>query len=539
MRTLVLALAFVGCAPEEEPSVFELLPPRQQLIRLSVDLRGVHPSEEELATMDAGDVLYDDYADLWIEDPRFVDRMKEVFNQRYLVRTGQTYYDGRERGVDLDRRVLADIVANEPLALLEHVIENDLPYSTMVTAEHSMANPALAALWQMDYPRDGEGWQPATYKDGRPHAGMLSMTTIWSRYPSMGGNANRHRANAISKMFLCDDYLSRPIVLNRAAVDELTLDPENAIRANSTCQSCHSTLDPLSATLFGFFTYDDEDGIARTTYLPENEEAWRYYAGKEPAYYGRPTTDLRDLGAQLATDQRFVDCAVETVFEGLTQREITHDDWSELAPHANTFAAEGQSIKKLVASIVKSEAYRAGAVHDEATAERIATVKLTSPAQLESIVEGITGFTWTFRGRRGLSTNDRGIPVLLGGIDSQFITERTYVPSVGGVFTQERLAQAAGYHVAQNDLSPGREGEARLLKFVTAEDTPESNPDAFRGQIHQLYLEITGVPLPADAVEPDQLIALWKYQHSVEADPIRAWGSVVSAVLRDPLVLFY
>ena len=51
--------------------------------------------------------------------------------------------------------------------------------------------------------------------------------------------------------------------------------------------------------------------------------------------------------------------------------------------------------------------------------------------------------------------------------------------------------------------------------------------------------DITGVPLPLDANEPDQLMALWKYQHSVEADPVRAWGSVVSAVLRDPLVLFY
>jgi len=45
------------------------------------------------------------------------------------------------------------------------------------------------------------------------------------RYPSMGGNANRHRANAVSRTLLCDDYLARPIVLNRPAVDPLSLSP--------------------------------------------------------------------------------------------------------------------------------------------------------------------------------------------------------------------------------------------------------------------------------------------------------------------------
>ena len=66
----------------------------------------------------------------------------------------------------------------------------------MVTADHTMANPELAAYWGIDYPADGGGnWVPAHYSDGRPHAGMLTMTTTWQRYPSMGGNANRRGPN--------------------------------------------------------------------------------------------------------------------------------------------------------------------------------------------------------------------------------------------------------------------------------------------------------------------------------------------------------
>ena len=543
-NTILAALLLAGCVPEAneevEPAGYELLSPRQQLIRLSVDLRGVHPTEAELQAIEQAPVLYDQFADAWLEDERFVPRMKELFNYRFLTRTGDTYFDIGERGLDnVGREKMGDFIGDEPLALLEYIMDNDLPYSYIVTAPHSMANPQLAQMWDMHYPEDARGWQPAIYKDGRPHAGMLSMTTIWERYPSMGGNANRHRANAISKMFLCDDYLSRPIVLNRAAVDELTIDPENAIRTNASCQSCHSTLDPLSSNLFGFFNYDDDIGIDRTIYRPENEEEWRYYSGKEPAYYGRPTANLVELGEQLAQDQRFVDCAVETVFEGLTQRDVSDYDWAELQPHANTFVAEGQNIRELVRSIVKSDLYKTGNVSDPDLVERVATVKLTSPTQLESIIEDKTGYVWTFGGRPGLSTNNRGLPTLMGGIDSRFITEPTYVPSIGGVFIQERLSMAAGWHVAAHDLDPEREGPAKLLQFVTIEDTPEANPDAFEAQIRDLYLQLTGLPLAPDAKEPAELMQLWKYQYSIEADPTRAWASVVTAVLRDPTIIFY
>jgi hypothetical protein len=504
-------LLLASCTTESEEadvSAYELLSPRQQLIRLSVDLRGIHPSEAELQAVEEAPLLYDRFADEWLEDPRFIGRVKEIFNYRLLTRTGDTYFDLADRGLsNVGDRKMGDIISEEPLALLEFIIENDLPYSYMVTAPHSMANPQLAQMWDMNYPPDSRGWQPATYKDGRPHSGLLTMTTIWERYPSMGGNANRHRANAISKMMLCDDYLSRPIVLNRAAVDQLTLDPENAIAVNASCQSCHSTLDPLAGNLFGFFNYDDDLGFERTTYRPENEEEWRYYSGKEPGYYGRPTANIVELGEQIAEDQRFVDCAVETVFEGLTQRDISDEDWVELQPHANRFVQTGQNVRELVRSVVKSDEYKAARANDRDAAERVATVKLVSPSQLESIVEDKTGYKWTFGGRDGLSTNDRGLNVLMGGIDSKFIVTPTFVPSVGGVFTQERLAMSAGYYVALEDLSPGREGDARLLKFVTVEDNPEDNPDAFEAQIRELYLQLTGIPLAPEATEPAELIS--------------------------------
>jgi hypothetical protein len=119
------------------------------------------------------------------------------------------------------------------------------------------------------------------------------------------------------------------------------------------------------------------------------------------------------------------------------------------------------------------------------------------------------------------------------------ITSRSYEPGVGTVFIQERLAQSAGWSVARHDLDPDREGDAVMLRYVTADDTPTMSRKAFENQIDALYLQVTGYPLAEDAAETHNLITLWRQLHSVEGSSEAAWAGVISAVLRDPLVLTY
>lgn len=536
--TLLAVLALAGCKTEDEAAKgdFVTLSPRESLIRLSLDLRGVPPTQEELSAIEADPALYDAFVDRYLDDPRLVDQVAEIFNQRLLTRTGSTY---GLMASGYSTAQVAEAVGNEQLALVRRIVEQDLPYSEIVTADYTMANPVLATALDLDYPDGARGWEKAHYTDGREHAGILTMTTTWLRYPSAGGNANRHRANAVSKMLLCDDYLSRPIVLNRAAVDQLTVDPETAISTNASCQSCHSTLDPLAAHFYGFYMgQDDEDPIvAPTVYRPETEQGWRYQAGKAPGYYGTPTANLAELGQFIAEDGRFVDCAVETVFEGLTQRTIVDEDWSEIADHTAAFVDGELRIKPLLRSIVTTDEYRAGYVIDEKLAERMATVKTVSPQQLSNIVEHATGFRWTFGGRDLLTMQSSGVPVLLGGIDGMSMQNRSYNPSVGSVFVQKRLAIAAAWHVVNHDFDASN--EPRLFKYVTLADTPESSPEAFERQVRELYLHITGLPLADNAPEPEALTVLWRQLHSVEGSPKKAWAGVVSAVLRDPSVLTY
>ena len=110
------------------------------------------------------------------------------------------------------------------------------------------------------------------------------MSSIWLRYPS-GGNAN-HRANAVE--VLCSDYLSRLIVLT---FDQLIEDPETGISSNASCQSCHSTLDPLSA-FFGWFSYEDDDGFGELRRERTGLDAVRWRRG----LHGTPTAGLTERG---------------------------------------------------------------------------------------------------------------------------------------------------------------------------------------------------------------------------------------------------
>jgi hypothetical protein len=529
---------FSGCDTVEAPLTeaepvedgISLLSPREQLIRLSIDLRGFRPTEAELTAIDDDPELYEAFVERWLTSPAFPDQVADWFHLRFLTRTGELGFDA---GVS-EEAALAASAAEEPLDLVRAITRDDLPWTEIVLADHTFADDVRAWLYAVDRPEGAaEGVTEAWYADGREHAGVLSMSAMWTRYPSTGVNGNRHRANAISRILLCDDYLARPVAFARAQVDAMTSgDPEAVIRDNPTCQSCHASLDPLAANFFGFWWEVEDSGPSLLTYRPEDEPLWREHAGKSPAYHGRPTHGLRELASALANDDRLAACAVQTVFEGITQRELTDADREEMDTHERAFRDAGLKIRDLVRSIVHSRPYRAGE-----DAQGRVTAKTVSPAQLEATILAKTGYRWRLGGQPALSANVGGLAVLSGGIDARYVVQPSYAPSVGLMLVHERLAQAAARHVVTRELVSG--GARELLRDVTLDTTPDSDPIAFEAQIRSLYLDITGLALPDEAPEIASLAGLWRDLHGMRASNADAWAGVLSVVLRDPHLLFY
>ena len=172
------------------------------------------------------------------------------------------------------------------------------------------------------------------------------------RYTTTTSNANRKRANTISRVLLCNDYLKRPIEFDRNInlLDEGAV--QDALQTDPACVNCHNSMDPIASYFFGFFSYDPSNPLEVVEYHPERELLWKEYIGAQPAWYGTPGHNLSDLGQQIAGDPRFVECAVEQAWVSSLRREALPSDADALTAHREAFLAGDLTWKALMLSLI-------------------------------------------------------------------------------------------------------------------------------------------------------------------------------------------
>ena len=173
--------------------------------------------------------------------------------------------------------------ARAPLELIAHVVENDLPYTEILTANYVMANPQAAEAYgagtAFDDPDNPYEFRPseiASYYgecEGRverdddigryisdpgpckldwPHAGILNTKVFLQRYPTTATNRNRARSRWTYYHFLgVDIEKSASRTTNPVAL----ADTNNPTMQNPACTVCHSVLDPVAGA---FQNYGDE-----------------------------------------------------------------------------------------------------------------------------------------------------------------------------------------------------------------------------------------------------------------------------------------
>lgn len=538
---VIPALVLLGCQTGSGPSLAEALPatdtlpqlePAELLVRASLDLRGVRPSIDELDQVAADPEVVDDLLDGFLQDPRFGDRIVSLYSSIYLTRLDYYYVKAEEYGL-YDEPTFARSVGEEPLRILARIATEDLPYTEIVTADWTMADESLGTAFPVDYPSDGDGWEPVQYNDDRPMAGVLSTNSMWWRYSSTSSNANRGRANAVSRILLCSDYLVRPIEFDR---DVNLLDAgavSDALANNPGCVACHHSLDPLASYFWGFFYYNYTSKLDITEYHPEREFLWESYTGVAPSYHGEPGYTLADLGDQIARDPRLIECAVEQAWELLLQRETLLDDTDPLVAHREVFLDSGLTMRSLVRSILGSPEYRSGPTDDP----RAVPLKMVTPDLLASQLEALTGYRFTYYGYDMMQTDTYGLRTLAGGVDGAFVTTGAREPIPTLVLVQQRLAEAAADHVIDHDRA--NPDAPRLFTHLTFGETPVTGRDAMVLQLQDLHLSFFGTRIAADGPEIDANLALWDELFSLEPDPVQAWKGLTAALLRDPAFLFY
>lgn len=606
MRTLVanpwalLALLAVGCGTDDAPELgsppttspsttpvgttgapgYRVLDPVDRAIRVSVSVRGVRPSVEELDAVRADPAVLPDLVDAWLDDPAFGLMARDMWAEILQLRN-DTFNQLPALG-PLKGRTLQDLylgTVDEPLALVEHIYANDLPMTELVTSELAFANDVTATMYGLDYDESLGGWQATRWSDARPPAGLLSSAQVFRRWESDGSNFNRGRANMLADVFLCEAFSERDIVVEGGIDIADEHEVAYAVRTNASCVSCHQALDPIAAYFWGYkklihrnyvadsITYgcefDWSDGNTPefgTSYLPEDfcyplrqyspedEDDWLDWDLRTPGFYGIEARDLTDVGHLVADDPRFASCMVRQTAGYLAQVERHDIPWPMVDELTDRFVADGYSPKALVKAIVLSDAFAAYGPTDAGSSQAddpMARMRVARPEQYARQLEALTGFRWNARpdllncndpgnedvqrfgtqcwGEVDLSDSDVfGYRAMAGGIDGKVVTRptRTFTPTRSLVYAQ-LAANAAGFVVERELALPA--SQRSLLGL--AED-PRSQLVALHDVLYGEVVEPMG-----PEVEADLLL--------LGSGDATGWKLVLTAMLQDPRLLMF
>ena len=531
----MVVMLLIACAEGPDTAQVEVAPAEitalDWLNRASVDVRARRPSEAEIALVEADPEALPGLLDDFVADPAFALRLLTVYNEVLRTKTDQylVSLDNSVQFLDEDYNLaFRHAVGEEPERIIWYIAENDLPWTDVVLADYTVANDIMFEHLPLSDLDGGEGWRRARYVDDRPVGGVLVTNGMWWRYTSTFENANRGRAQAVARSFLCDDRFEAAVSFQGAteSLDERT-------STDPTCVSCHASLDPLAAYFWGFMLRNQEAWLEAIQYNAAFESGWVSETGVGPGYYGAAGTSMAGLGDQIAADPRFVNCAVETGMRAFVGDTFRMESAAEFSSHREAFLAGGLTLRALYRSLLDNPRYRQAERDDEpVTAPRLMRVD-----QRAGTIQALTGFEWTWGGNAMLDVDEGGVRVLAGGVDGLIATEPSVEPSTTTVLVQERLAEAAAQYAVATE-GPIGASERTLFREIDLYDAAPTD-DALATQITALLLRAHGRRHAPGDDEVQSLVELWHTLAAAGGSPNEAWEDVLSGIFRHPDFVTY
>jgi hypothetical protein len=290
-------------------------------------------------------------------------------------------------------------IAREPLELIARVVEEELPYTEILTADYTMVNPQLAQAYRANVEfstdEDIDQWKVATtegytridestvYEDSAnnfgayvsgglatdfPHAGVLNTPGWLARYPSTATNRNRARSRWTWYHFMGFDIeRSAP----RTTDPDALSDTDNPTLKNSNCTVCHEVMDPVAGAYQNYgdegFYKDQGGGVDSLPVLYKRDrdsedpyqpgDVW-YRDMREPGFDGAQLNNtestLQDLTQLMVADHRFAVAAVKFWWPALMGEESARPPQeqadSDYAEQLALFQAQSGDIETLASA---------------------------------------------------------------------------------------------------------------------------------------------------------------------------------------------
>jgi hypothetical protein len=343
-------------------------------------------------------------------------------------------------------------------------------------------------------------------------SGILSSRALWMRYTADTFNFNRQRASALSRIFLCADFLDRDGTFEFNALAESLSNVEEAIRTEPGCISCHSAIDPLAAFFGGFSERSTDLEIIPYTSYSHFSGDWASVL-QTKAYFGQKGEDFSDLGRFVAADPRFTQCAVETLMEGMLGESIERDQ--EFWTIYGDFQNSGFLLRDLAQFIVESESYRNAEPRLLRAHQLHGVLTAFAGADEGTDTSGLGPLKWSWRHR-----------LLYGEGDDVNILNRTNSVGVSTLLMTEWASRDLAQRVVDALGS-----DDPLVAYVT--DDSESSA---RQQITRWVRGLLGKPVSTNDEVVTELVELWTAAGG-SGSPDTAYGTVMAALVRHPDVV--
>lgn len=319
-----------------------------------------------------------------------------------------------------------------PLELIAYVVENDRPYTEILTADYMMLNPYTNAgyrgnanfdneedvyefkpgqiegfmLWTegTDFRWDDEVQAGYFLQEGEnitwPHSGILNDLAWLNRYPSTATNRNRARSRWTYYHFLDFDVEKSA---QRTQDPDALADTNNPTMNNVNCTVCHERLDPIAGAYQDYGDwgwYRDQwggmDSLAPSYKWPENGEDSLYQEGdtwyrdmRAPGFESTLAPvgqdSMRWLGTQVANSPDFARATVKFWWHTIIGQEPlyapTDSSDTNYSAHQEAYIAQSTfiqevsesfaqhwNLKRMLAEITISPWFRASANNENASA---------------------------------------------------------------------------------------------------------------------------------------------------------------------------
>ena len=329
------AVSAISITPETLFDGVTMETPRQTLRRAALVFAGRIPTDAEYAAILGGDEQslratirglmegpgFHEFLIRAANDRLLTDRDTYLIdaNEDELVEFTNLYYSKAMSGISADELSswYWDVqygMNRSPLELIAHVVENDLDYREILTADYIMANPqaaqAYGASTEFHDPNDVQEFRPSEivsyYRDDEskvsesspefgthvidpgnlatdyPHAGILNTKVFLHRYPSTATNRNRARSRWTYYHFLGVDIEKSA---SRTTDPVALADTNNPTMHNPACTVCHTVMDPVA----GAFQNYGDDGSYRDQAGGMDSLDWFY---KERYVSSRTTIEI-------------------------------------------------------------------------------------------------------------------------------------------------------------------------------------------------------------------------------------------------------